>query len=424
MGMNAKYAALFAVILLIALGLRVGAAWWWQQRIGEETEFGFPDSDSYWVLAQTIARGQPYRYGDADVFRTPAYPAALAGLFWAYGGQPPVMAARLLGAGLGTLTVGVVACLAGMLFDRRAALAAATMAALYPGAIAMSTLVLSEALFCPLMVTQLLLWTAAWRSKSTGRFLVLSAAAGIVAGLAVLTRPSWLLFTPFAIVVAMCFGPRRLRQLGLGAVMLTTFALAMFPWWLRNAIVTGTFVPTTSQVGASLYDGLNPQATGASEMSFVGWQKEVLQWRRQQRQVPIDVPLEVQLNRTLARRAIQWARENPLRVVHLAGIKFARTWNIWPNEPSLRSWPLRWVVLLGYVPLLLLGLAGAIQFARRDWPLLLCALPAAYVALLHMVFVGSIRYRQPAMLLLAVLAAGMVVSLWKRKNEEMSITDS
>ena len=90
-------------------------------------------------------------------------------------------------------------------------------------------------------------------------------------------------------------------------------------------------------------------------------------------------------------------------------IKFVRIWNVWPNEPGFQN-PLhpRAGDAVTYVPLLALGLVGAWRYRRWGWPYVLAWLPAVYLTLLHVVFVGSMRYREPAMLALAVLAAGVL----------------
>jgi 4-amino-4-deoxy-L-arabinose transferase-like glycosyltransferase len=397
--------ATWLAILALALTVRLAAGAWWQARLPADQQFYFGDSLSYWLLGQAIERGEPYQYlsPDARVFRAPGYPLMLAALFRIAGDDAPVMAARALSAVLGTLAVAVIGWWTTQLFDPRAGRLAGWIAAFYPGGVSLSAFVLSEAPFCPFMLIELALWGLAWRATFARHALTLAACAGIAGAMATLIRPSWLLFTPLALVVGLAIDCQRGRQLLLGVAIAASFVACMLPWWIRNGNVTGHFVATTLQVGASLYDGLNPQADGGSNMAVV---EPIAAAERAA--VGVDDNFEYRLDRRLTRAALDWAADHPARVAQLALIKLVRLWNIWPNEPSLRSWPLRVVVLVSYTPLVCLGLAGAWRFTPRGWPYVLAWLPAIYFTLLHLVFVSSIRYREPAMLALIVLAAGVL----------------
>jgi 4-amino-4-deoxy-L-arabinose transferase-like glycosyltransferase len=398
--------AAWIAILAVALCARLAAGAWWQSRLGDRPFF-FGDSVGYWELARTIARDEPYQYlsVDARVFRTPGYPVVLSTLFIFGGDNPPVLAARAISALLGTIAVGIAGWWTTQLFDARAGMFAGWIAALYPGSIALGVFVLSEAPFCPLMLAQLTLWSAAWRNTSKQRCIALAITAGIAAGCAILMRPSWLLFTPFAIAVGLLFVRDRARQLLTGCAMSAALVLCLIPWWIHNARVTGHFVPTTLQVGASLYDGLHAGATGASDMRFV---PEVTE-RERIAGSPTDPDVfEYRVDRRMRDESLAWAKEHPGRVVELIGIKFLRMWNVWPNEPAFRSWLMRVGMLVTYGPLLVLSLVGVWRYTRWGWPYALAWLPAVYLTLLHVVFVSSLRYREPAMLALIVLAAAVL----------------
>jgi 4-amino-4-deoxy-L-arabinose transferase-like glycosyltransferase len=398
---------IWIAILAVALVARLAVGAWWQSRLDERRQFYFGDSASYWELGRTIARGEPYQYRspEARIFRTPGYPLLLAGLYWAFPDGPPVMSARALSAVLGTIAVGVAGWWTTQLFDARAGRIAGWVTALYPGSIALGTFVLSEAPFCPLMLGHLAFWGMAWRAASTRRAIAWAGGGGAVAAAAVMMRPSWLLFTPFALVAGLIFAGNRRRQVASGAVMCLALIVCVLPWWIRNAHVAGRFVPTTLQVGASLYDGLNANADGASDMRFVP--KIAALERAEQPQAGGEI-FEYRLDRRLAGEALGWARGHPGRAAQLAWIKFTRIWNVWPNEPVFRGWFVRLGLLLTYVPLLAVGLVGAWRFTAWGWPYALAWLPAVYLTMLHVVFVGSIRYREPAMMALCVLAAGVL----------------
>ena len=410
--LHQRYALL--AVLAISLAVRLAAGAWWQQRLPEGQRFGFPDSESYWQLAQALARGEPYEYGAerSRIFRTPGYPLLLAGMFRIVGDQAGVMWGRALSALLGTAAVAGVGGLAWLLFDGRAAVVAAAMAAVYPEAISMSVFVLSEAPFCPLMLAQFICWTLAWRAERAKGQAGFALLGGLLAGLATLMRPSWLLFTPFAIAIGLIFASQRQRQLLIGGTMMLGFCAAMLPWWIRNYAVAGRFVPTSLQVGASLYDGISPTATGASDMRFVPQFIAEQKAADAAAEPPLPGIFEDRLDRRMHAAAVAWAKGNSGRVLQLAGVKFVRMWNPWPNAAELGNWKLRLALSLTFVPAMLLAVCGAWKFAPRDWPFLLCTLPAVYFTLLHMIFVSSIRYRQPAMLTLIVLAAAFVIAWW------------
>jgi 4-amino-4-deoxy-L-arabinose transferase-like glycosyltransferase len=427
---------LWAGILLLALAVRIGSGYWWQSRLPEGTRFRFGDSEAYWDMGKGLAQGKPLQYGrlrNFRIFRTPGYPLLLAGLFKFCGDghdaahEPSVLCGRALSAVLGTITVAAAGLLAYLLLGSRCALVTGVVVALYPEAIALSTFVLSEAPFCPFMVLHLALWTLAWQAPDLKQRITWSVAGGIAAGLATLMRPSWLLFVPFAVPIGLMFFADRSKQLVIAAAMTLGLCLTMLPWWIRNYQIAGRFVPTTLQVGASLYDGIGPQATGTSEMSFVlGFvrQQVASDEAAEKSGQPLEGIFEVRLDRRMQQAALEWGRQNPSRVLELAGIKFLRMWSPLPNANEFQSTMLRVILAITYTPVLLLGLLGLGRLARRGWPYLLCFLPAVYFTCLHCIFVSSLRYRQPAMLVLIVLTVAAVAQFVPALQEKIPTKSS
>jgi hypothetical protein len=436
--------ASLAVVLEIALALRVVAAdavEWYVRRGGQARLDLFPDTDIYWELARAIRAGGPYEYvewGDIPHFaiRTPGYPLLLAACQAVFGER--TLPVRLVQAALGTLCVYLVYHLARqvVLLDRgrpadgaasgafsdhgpddkssrwlRAVpLIAAMAAAINPHYLVMSSLVLSEAAFEPLMLAALLgvavLWPARGNSVGMGsiagwRFVLVSLGSGAAAGAAVLVRPSWALFVPAMLVAWMFAGFRggngRAAVRGV-AICALGIGLIMAPWWVRNARVYGLFVPTALWLGASLYDGLNPDATGGSDM--IPFLREPTIW-------PLD---EQDQDAELTRRALAFARENPGRALGLAIVKLGRYWSPWPNAGGFRSWGLAAGSAAVEVPILGLMALGLWDRRRdpRAWVLL--AGPILYFGALHAVFASSMRYRIPG----EMPALGLAAIGWAR----------
>ena len=393
-----------ALVLEWALGLRVLAAvlvhWWYTQRKGALCIF--PDTLIYWLLAETIGAGTTYEVLQGDnphfALRTPGYPLFLAACRLTFGAR--LLPVRLVQALLGTASVWLVYRLTARVAPPRRAgqgrremvpLVASALAAIDPFFVATAALVLSEALFIPLMLGSLWGLAVIWPAEEEGAARPLQGwlcalGTGVASGAAVLVRPSWALFVPVMLLAwLVASGRGRRLQAIRGSVLVVVGVVAvMAPWWVRNARIYGHFVPTALWTGASLYDGLNPKATGASDMD------EFLA-------APDIWPLDEEAQDTeLFHRAVDFARTNPLRVLELAAIKAARYWSPWPNaagwyRPAVALPSAAW-----NVPLLVAMAVGAWDRRREPRTLVVLAGPLVYFAVLHMVFASSMRYRIPA----------------------------
>jgi 4-amino-4-deoxy-L-arabinose transferase-like glycosyltransferase len=401
-------------LVALALGLRVIAAdlvQWYTQRKGVPCIF--PDTGYYWLLAGKLAAGEPYEvveFADLPHFslRTPGYPLFLAAFRGLFG--PRLLPVRLGQAVLGALCVVLVAWLARRALgvsddpEPRAGrawsvpLLAATLTAVEPFVVANSAVLLSEAVFLPLLLLAQCGFAGLWADRPEDGVVRPWRAlfSGAATGAAVLVRPAWLLYAPIHLGVWLWFdgrrpGRRKAVLTGMALVALG-FVAVMSPWWVRNHATYGRFVATALWSGASLYDGLNPRASGASDMAFLA--------------EPDVWPLgEEAQDALLSRRSWAFVREHPGRALGLALVKAGRFWSPWPNAETFFSVPLALASALVTVPVFALIAMGAWDRRRDPRALALLTLPLVYTFLLHTIFVSSMRYRVPVIVPAFALAA-------------------
>ncbi len=402
-------------ILIVALVGRLVAAYAVQHKVGDQLCLIAGDADGYWQLAKQIAAGKDFSYADPPrrVHRMPGFPAVLA-LSMKLSGDSR-LAARILLAVLGTAACGVVYLLGRQLFDELVGLIASGLTAISPVMTGFSVLLLSETVFA--LTLTISLWCAAkWlpdvtRSVSEGlgaqcprsRFgLLWPILTGVSIALATYMRPSWLLAGPLLAVLAVWFGKRRARACFQVAVMLMALFGALLPWAWRNHSVCGHWVFTTLWSGPSLYDGLNPNANGDSDMTF--FDRDNLMAKM----------TEWDVDQHYKQAARQFAWQNPARAIELTFLKLWRYWKPWPSAAQFGGIGPALLVGLFFAPICVLAARGWWLARQRPWVWLLTLGPILYFAAIHAVFVGSLRYRLPAEYPLCVLAAVGVCDFLQR----------
>lgn len=323
-------------------------------------------------------------------WRAPLFPLFLAAVYRVAGtSHAAVQIAQCL---LGAATVVLVYLLAHRL---RPALApvAGVAAAVYAPLVASAAEVMTEALFTALLVAAV--W-AALEARARGGWRW-SAAAGVLTGLAGLTRPVGLLAAPALVAVAAweeraAGGPWRRRWLPFAIALCAGVAAALSPWTLRNAAVHGAFIPVSTHGGfiiarsnADAPDWRRPGGWGIDRQTFE------------------RVPGEVERDRQWLREGLAWIAGHPGIWLRLAGERFLRLWYVFRPEYNAS---------LAF--LLPLFAAGFVRCGAEPGFRYLSAVILLSVAVFCLLLYGSTRFRLPLEPFFLVYGAAAAVDGWAR----------
>jgi len=412
------------------------------------------DGQVYDQWALTIKSGSAAR---EPFYQDPLYPYFLAVIYTVFGHS--FWAIYLVQLLLGLALLLLVFDTTRRLFDNRAGVVAAALAALYQPFIFYESQVEKTAL--AVFLVALMLWMLVRsahrrgaetaekpgvhrRESAVSRSLDWALGPGVALGLAALTRANLLVFALLLPIVFYLFhrrgaesAERARRPLRLGgenerraalrnaAASLLGAATVIAPVAIRNSVLAHEFALTTTQGGQNLYIGNN-------EYNRVG-QYVTLPWVRPHPDFE-QTDFRDYANKAAGRRlsyagvssfytgqAIKWATTHFRDFLVLTGRKlqlYISNYEVPDNQDiyffARYSWILR-LPLLTFGIVFGLGLAGMILLLRRNRLRRLLVLFFAGYALTVIVFFVFSRYRVPALPALLPFAGGFVMWLWERR---------
>lgn len=233
-------------------------------------------------------------------------------------------------------------------------------------------------------------------------------AAGICFGLAGLTRnQGWLFSIGLWAGALVTLG--RLLPVRVATIVLVATLATIAPWTWRNYLVTGQFIPVSSEGGLTLWASNNPGFVMRPPMPMSGG--------------IYDAPAELsgpQVDAYYRQRAIQWITSHPLdfAVNGLRKVIVLYSFDPLSWRPEVAGL-FRLAGLLPYgimMPFIFLGLAVNV----RNPPFKVILWYILFTTLVAILFYGDSRIRapiQPYLYMFGILGVGAVVGWWRQLRE-------
>ncbi len=417
MSANARRRIL-AALLVVAAAVRIGFGGW---VVGFDAAPRGDEAD-YHAIATSLASGHGFAVADGvpTARRPPAYPVFLAGLYTVTGATPA--AGRVAQALLGVVVVWLTGVLARRLFGDAVGLVAAALAAFNPFLTFISGYLLTENLFLVFVLAALCVTPTPRDVASSGW--ARAGLAGVLVGLATLTRPSGLPMFEWMVVaiLALAAAPWRTR-LARTAVVAAAFAVTLAPWYARNHTVMGGWTLTTHG-GITFYQGNNHKVADVPS-----WRGGVAPLEALPRYDELARMPEVDRDRLAWRLGREFLRYQWREIPGLVGWKLVRFWRLksdmglsgirsgwwWSKDSVIGRLAAEVDVGFAYAIVVMPLFLAGVWSTRRRWREL--AFPYGVVAVhtaIAVVFFGSLRGRIPVEPVICIFAAAALAALTAR----------
>jgi hypothetical protein len=369
------------------------------------------DEAEYYDLAGQLIHGQ-YEFSPRRVI---GHPAALALMRLGLGDQ--IFRVQLCVSLIFSLTAPLTYLLTRReLGSGRAALLAGLGVMAWPNYVRFGAMIYSEALALPVFAAMLLTFPgrgSAPRSRSR-RWLC----AGLILGICMQIRPMYLLYSPFAALIAYTRERGGRAGMAAGALLAAGCLVVVLPWSAFMSAREGTFVLLSSNGGETIAGGLNPElvrmnpddesrtrmVTPGGRITWVGpgkWLPPSQTGYLSTEELALPYS---QMSSLLTKRSLAWIMTNPSDAYFLTWRKLALMWAIYP---VWNGWS---QTLLGNVPtvgLLILSFVGLVRLRAYLRELAIFWTLPIFVTVAALISWGSWRFRQPGDLGLLVLAAAV-----------------
>lgn len=352
------------------------------------------DAAGYDERAMSIVRGEGFSsYGRPTSFKPPFYSVFLASIYLVFGHS--YLAVRVIQSIMGAFTCILIFFISEKIFGVKVGAVSGLLAVLNGTFIMVSKLLYSENLFLFFICLMILLLVSDQESPNKFKKILI----GVIAGLLSFTRTEAAFLLPFIFIVNLSWLYLKKRPLGnyakeIGIIFLI-YCITLLPWTVRNWRVHNAFVPFTTATGINLYSSYCPPE--GKKFGFTAYD-DIVNYSGS------FYTEEVERSRFLTRKAIEYIKSNPDKLLRLEILKMAFYWSVFDWE-VIRGGQFN----ISYGFMLPFFLGGIIFLCKKWYSLKFLYLPIIYFQLTALIFYGSPRFRITIEPFIIIFAAFSIV---------------